>query len=107
MHAIVQGVFISGRAGNLSSYTVVQNHEVKVSDFPLTSWPVFIAYRRFHVHEVHKTPQYVYFVAQQHRTYREYLIERYIKEKCPFSYLKRHFDFLVGAEGVEPPTLCL
>ena len=28
-----------------------------------------------------------------------------INDKCLFSVLKRHF--YVGAEGVEPPTLCL
>ena len=31
----------------------------------------------------------------------------HIKEKRPSRYLERHSLFLVGAEGVEPPTLCL
>ena len=29
------------------------------------------------------------------------------KKKALSGYLKRHFEVLVGAEGVEPPTLCL
>ena len=38
------------------------------SAFSLTSWPVFIAYCRFHVHEVHILGSFVYFVAQTRST---------------------------------------